>query len=301
MRAARRMPTKRFTRRSVRLTVGVLLMVLLGALLHASWNLLVKAGRDKHIAAASVYIGAAALSGLALPFLPAPAPASWPYLAASTGIEVLYGALLAAAYRVGDLGHAYPLMRGTAPLLVAIGSGALIGEHLSRAVWIGVALVSGGVLSMIFDARSRGHSPAATRLALLNACVIAAYTTIDGLGVRLSRQPVAYSLWLSLAVGAPWLLWVTARNRERRWAELLCRVRPQIPAVALGGACSVGSYTLALWAMTRVPVAAVAAVRETAIVFGTVLGALVLRERLTWVRMAAAVAIALGVWAIRAR
>jgi drug/metabolite transporter (DMT)-like permease len=278
------------------MSAGVLLAVLLGALLHASWNLLVKAARHTHVATASVYIGAGVLAGLALPFLPAPDAASWPYLATSTVIEVLYGVLLAAAYRVGDLSHAYPLMRGAAPLLVAIGSGALIGEQLAAGVWIGVALVSAGIFSMIADARWQGRSAAATRLALLNAFVIAAYTTIDGIGVRVSGQPVTYSLWLSLLVGLPWLIWVTARGRGSRWQD----VRRQVPLAALGGVCSVASYTLALWAMTRAPVAAVAAVRESSIVFGTVLGALVLHERVTWVRALAAVAIALGVWAIRA-
>jgi drug/metabolite transporter (DMT)-like permease len=277
------------------MTAGVLLAVLLGAFLHASWNLLVKAGHDTRVAAAGVYIGAGVLSGIALPLLPAPAVASWPYLAASTVVEVLYGVLLVAAYRVGDLSHAYPLMRGTAPLLVAIGSGVLIGEPLSAAVSAGVVLVSAGVLSMICDAHSRGHSPAATSLALLNACVIASYTTIDGLGVRASGQPVAYSLWLSLLVGLPWLVWVAMR-RDYRWADM----RRHLPVAALGGACSVGSYTLALWAMTRAPVAAVAAVRETSIIFGAALGAIVLRERVTRVRALAAVAIALGVWVIRA-
>ena len=277
------------------MSVSVLLVVLLGAFLHASWNLLVKLRHDTLVAAAAVCIGAGVLSGLALPFLPAPAPASWPYLAASTAVEVLYGALLAAAYRVGDLSHAYPLMRGTAPLLVAIGSGLLIGEPLSAGGYAGVALVSVGVLTMIFDARSRGHSPAATRLALVNAGLIAAYTTIDGLGARVSHQPIAYSLWLSVLVGLPWLAWVAAR-RKQGWAEL----RTQLPVVAFGGACSVGSYTLALWAMTRAPVAAVAAVRETAIVFAAALGVLVLRERLTAARALAAVTIALGVWVIRA-
>jgi drug/metabolite transporter (DMT)-like permease len=278
---------------------GVLLLVLLGAFLHASWNLLVKAGHDTRITTAAVYITAGLLAGLMLPFLPAPARASWPYLAASTVIEVLYGALLAAAYRVGDLSHAYPLMRGTAPLLVAMGSGALIGERLSGTVWIGVALVSGGILSLIADARSRGHSAAATRLALLNACAIAAYTTIDGLGVRVSGQPLAFSLWLFLLVALPWLLWFSVRVR-RIPAEHRATLRREIPAAALGGACSLTSYTLALWAMTRAPVAAVAAVRETSIVFGMILGAVVLRERVSWVRALAAVAIALGVWAIRA-
>src|SRR6516164_2126205 len=101
------------------MTLGVLLIVLAGALLHASWNLLVKAGRDTRIATASVYIGAGALAAVGLPFLPRLPPVGWPYLAASTCIEVLYGVVLAAAYRLGDLSLAYPLMRGTAPLLVA--------------------------------------------------------------------------------------------------------------------------------------------------------------------------------------
>ena len=279
------------------MSLGVLLVVLLGALLHAGWNLVVKAGRDTRLTTAAVYGGAAVLAALALPFLPPPAPASRPFIAAATATEVLYSVLLAAAYRVGDLSHAYPLMRGSAPLLVALGSGVLIGEHLSAAVWLGVALVSGGIFSMIVDARSQGHSRTATRLALLNGVVIATYTTLDGVGVRLSGEPVTYSLWLSLLVGIPWVVWAYIWGGARRWPTL----RAHLPAAAIGGLGSVASYTLALWAMTRAPVAAVAAVRESSIVFGTVLGALVLRERVTRVRALAALAIALGVFAIRAR
>jgi drug/metabolite transporter (DMT)-like permease len=277
-------------------TVTVLLVVLLGAFLHASWNLLVKAGHNTRLSTAAVYSGAGVIALLVLPFLPSPARASWPYIGAATGVEVIYGVLLAAAYRIGDLSHAYPLMRGTAPLLVAIGSGALIGEHLSPPVWCGVALVSGGIFSMIADARSRGHSPAATRLALINGFVIATYTTLDGIGVRLSGAPVTYSLWLSVLVGVPWLVWAVTWGGAHCWAT----VRRHLAPATLGGLGSVASYTLALWAMTRAPVAAVAAVRETSIVFATVLGALVLRERVTWVRSLAAAAILLGVWAIRA-
>ena len=132
---------------------------------------------------------------------------------------MLYGVLLAAAYRVGDLSHAYPLMRGTAPLLVAIGSATLIGEQLSRGVWVGVALVSGGIFSMICGRPLAGPLGRCDALALLNACVIAAYTTIDGLGVRVSGQPVAYSLWLSLLVGLPWLIWVVGAAGAHRRAR----------------------------------------------------------------------------------
>jgi drug/metabolite transporter (DMT)-like permease len=278
------------------MSLGTLLLVLCAALLHATWNLIVKSSADTRLATAGMYLSAGLIAGAVLPFLRAPAAASWPYIGASTIAEVFYGLLLAAAYREGDLGHAYPLMRGTAPLLVALVSGTLIGEQLPRAVWIGIALVSGGVLTLIFDGRSRQHRPAATRLALLNAVVIAVYTTIDGLGVRRSGQPLAYSLWLFLLLAIPSALWMTPGMRTLPAA----RLRRQIVPASLGGLCTVASYTLALWAMTRASVASVAAVREISIVFGTVLAALVLHERLTWVRGLAAALITLGVWAIRA-
>lgn len=279
------------------MSVAVLLVVLAGALLHAIWNLIVKAGRDTRLTTAGICIAAGLIAAVALPFFPTPARASWPYLAASSVTEVLYGVLLAGAYRVGDLSHAYPLMRGTAPLLVAIGSGAFIGEQLSGATWIGVGLISCGIFSLVLDARAQGHSGVATQLALVNAVVISAYTTLDGLGVRASGHAFAYTLWLSVLVAVPWLLWGLARFRTHR----LVSWRPLVTSAAIGGACTLGSYSLALWAMTRAPVAAVAAVRETAIVFGTVLGAVVLRERVTRVRALAALVIALGVWAIHAR
>jgi len=276
------------------MSAGVLLVVLAGALLHASWNLLVKSRRDTHVATATMYLGAGLLAALALPLLPTPAPASWPYLAASTVVEFAYGLLLAAAYRVGDLSHAYPLMRGTAPLLVAIGSAALVGEHLSWPLWAGVVLVSSGVLSMIFGASQSGHSGTAARLALLNAVVIATYTVIDGIGVRLSGAPFAYGLWLFALLAVPWLMWFLVRGQPARqgWHR-------QIGFGIGGGACSLASYALALWAMTRAPVAAVAAVRESSILFGTLLGAVVLHERVTWARALGAVAITLGVLIIR--
>ncbi|HTT02942.1 MAG TPA: DMT family transporter [Steroidobacteraceae bacterium] len=276
------------------MSASVLLVVLAGALLHASWNLLIKSGRNTHVSTASIYIGAGALAALTLPLLPQPARASWPYLGASTATEILYGALLAAAYRTGDLSHAYPLMRGTAPLLVAVLSGAVVGEHLSRPLWIGVLLVSGGVVSMIFDARSGKHARTATRFALLNAFVIAVYTMIDGVGVRLSGQPLSYGLWLFALISGPWLVWSLLRrvHAAGEW-------RRQIATGIVGGACSLASYTVALWAMARAPVAAVAAVRETAILFGTVLGAVVLHERVTWVRALGAVIITAGVLIIR--
>jgi drug/metabolite transporter (DMT)-like permease len=276
--------------------VSILLVVLFGALLHASWNLLVKLGRNTHVATANVFIGSGLLAAVALPFLPFPARASWPYLAVSVVAELIYGVLLATAYRAGDLSHTYPLMRGTAPMLVAFGSFALVGERLSGLGWTGVSFISGGILLLIFDAHFRGRSAAATRFALLTAFVIALYTTVDGVGVRLSGHAIAYAFWNFCLTSVPWLIWTGLRGRVDRWAQL----RRQLPFGIVGGACSLGSYAIALWAMTRAPVAAVAAIRETSIVFGMVLGALVLRERLTWIRALAAIAVTLGVCVMRA-
>jgi drug/metabolite transporter (DMT)-like permease len=154
--------------------------------------------------------------------------------------------------------------------------------------------MSCAIFSLIFDARSR-QSAAATGLALLNAVVIAAYTVIDGIGSRKSGAPVAYSLWLFLFIGVPWLFWALLRYRREHRRPAAA----EIATALIGGACSLGSYTLALWAMTRAPIAAVAAVRETSIVFGTVLGAVILREHVTWLRATAVLAIASSVWIIR--
>ncbi len=278
------------------MTPGVLSVVLAGALLHAGWNLLIKARRDTRVATATVYIGAGALAALALPFLPPLPRVGWSYLAVSTGIEVLYGVILAAAYGLGDLGVAYPLMRGTAPLLVAVGSVALLGQPLTQLEWLGVVLVSFGIWVMVLDARPQGRTRTAARLALLNAVLIAAYTTIDGLGVRATGEPLTYGAWIFVLTGLPWLLWWAVRGHTRFAAG-----QRGLGALALlGGACSLGSYAAALWAMTRAPLASVAAVRETSILFGTLLGVLVLHETLTRARALAAATIVIGVWCIRA-
>ena len=222
--------------------------------------------------------------------------ASWPYLVASVSAQLIYRLLLAAAYRTGDLSHAYPLMRGTAPLLVAFGSLALVGERLSRLGWIGVSLISAGISLLIIDARCRGPSTPATRAALLAAFVISSYTTIDGVGVRLSDHAIAYALWNLFLTGLPLLLWTTARGHAVPWQDL----RYQLLGGLVGGACALASYSIALWAMTRAPVAAVAAIRETSIVFGIAFGALVLHERVGWIRALSATAVTLGACAMRA-
>lgn len=276
----------------------VLGAVLGAALLHAGWNALLKR-RDANartgdplVATLLVVAGAAGCAAILLPFLDAPAPASWPFIAASSVLQTAYYLLLAATYRAGDVSHAYPLMRGSAPLLVALANGPLTGEHLAGMQWLATGLICGGVLAMWLGARGRGR---ATGLALATACVIAAYTLVDGAGVRRSGAPGAYTLWIFLITGlAAWPL-----AARRRLPALLAHARAQPLMAPLGGLASLASYGIALWAMTRAPVAAVAALRETSILFATAIAAFVLREPVGRARVAAACLIACGAMAMR--
>ncbi|AOZ07719.1 EamA family transporter [Cupriavidus malaysiensis] len=281
------------------MSTPIVLLVLCAALLHAGWNAAVKASADKALDIVLVTGGAALLSAFALPWLPAPQPQSWPHLAASAGIHVVYFALVGAAYRHGDMSYAYPLMRGLPPLLVALASGALIGEHLPAGAWGGVLLICGGILSlMLVSRRSAAASPkarAATAFALANAVVIAGYTFVDGTGVRLAGSAAAYTGWVFVLCALPLLGWALLR----RPADLGRHLRQRWCVGLLGGACTAGGYAMVLLAMAHAPVAMVAALRETAIVFGMGLSALVLKERFGRSRHAAALAILLGAVVLR--
>lgn len=280
------------------MTTPILLSVLFGALLNASWNLLVKGGSDTLLDTSLVAIGTGAIGLLALPFLPhAPALASWPWLLASVGAQIAYYHLIAAAYRTGDMSYTYPLMRGLSPMLVALSSGLVMRESLSPGAMGGVALISCGVFALAFGARLRpGVSLVApTGFAVLNAMMIATFTLCDGTGVRLSGAPLSYAAWgyLLTAIG------LSAIVAIRRPGVLARHLRRQWRRAVIAGCCAVGSYTIALVAMTHAPVASVAALRETSIVFATGLSALVLKEKIGWNRGLASAMIALGAIAIR--
>lgn len=278
------------------MSTTVVLIVLLSALVHASWNALLKHGDDKLLNTVMV-AGACGLIGvILLPFLPTPAAESWPYLAASAVLQIAYFLLLAAAYRTGDIGQAYPLMRGTAPLLVALASGPLIGEALPAGRWLGVALICGGVMSLAFERTGLLlRQRAGIGFALANAVVICGYTLVDGIGVRASGSPAAYTLWIFVLASTPMLIWAASRRR----AEFKALLRQRYRIGLIGGLGTAGSYGLALWAMTLAPVASVAALRETSILFVLVISVVVLKERMTARRLISAVVIAAGAVVIR--
>lgn len=268
--------------------------VLLGAALHATWNAIVKGGGDKLMTTILVVAVSGAAAAPLLPFLPLPAPASRPFLLASAGVQILYLALVAGAYAATDMSRAYPLMRGLAPALVALAGAALLGERLAPVAWAGVALISSGVFAMSLAA-SGSPSRTGTVLALANAAVIATYTLIDGVGVRRSGAPVAYATWLFLLNALPLVAWALAFHRRR---FLACAARNWRAGLA-GGLGNLGSYGLALWAMAHAPVALVAALRETSILFGIAIAALFLRERVGPARLAAAALIVAGAAGLR--
>jgi drug/metabolite transporter (DMT)-like permease len=273
----------------------VTLVVLFGAALHAAWNALVRAGSDPVRGTAIVVFGAAVAAAPVLVLLPVPAPASWPYLAASAAVHVVYFVLVALAYKAGDLSLVYPLMRGGAPLMTALAATSL-GEPLTGWGWAGVVLIGGGVLLMACDTRAgRGGGPRPVLLALLTAGVVSLYTVVDGLGARSSGSPLSYTGWMLVFTALALLPVVRATAPVTATPPVRGRQRWGV----VGGACTFGSYAIALWAMTRAPIPLVAALRETSVVFATLIAVLLLRERVSRVRWAAVGVIAAGTVAIK--
>ena len=273
----------------------VAVAVLFAAFLHAGWNALIKRGQDALVATIGIVIGAAAISLCLLPFFPPPDPASWPFLATSTAAQFAYYTLITRVYRRADLGLAYPIMRGTAPLFVTFANAILFGEILSPLGLVGVACISSGVLLIAGGKLRRSESAVTLGMALGTAIVIAFYTVVDGIGVRRSGAPAAYTMWIFLLTGLTTGGWGMVRRGKPLLQSL--RTHPWVPL--LGGGCTLLSYGIALWAMTRAPVAAVAALRETSILFAVLISVFALKEAATWYRIAAVGLLMAGAVAIR--
>ncbi|HEY5323014.1 MAG TPA: phosphonate utilization protein, partial [Caldimonas sp.] len=244
--------------------------VLFAALLHASWNALIKSGKDKALDTALIHILGCGVGVVLVALFGLPRREAWPWLAASMTIHIGYYITLVGAYRHGELGFSYPIMRGTAPLLVAMLSGQLIGERLSLTAWLGVAGISGGVL-LIGLTRSHVHGGSrrhALGYALANAAIIAAYTLVDGMGVRASGNALQYVSLLFMLDGLPYFT-IVMWQRRAALADSIAFMKQRWPVALVGSSASLGAYAIALWAMTKAPVASVAALRETSVLFAT--------------------------------
>jgi drug/metabolite transporter (DMT)-like permease len=282
------------------LSLEVTLAVLLAALLHASWNAMIKGGSDVLLDTAAIVAGAGMLAVPFLWILPLPDVASWPYIFASITTHLAYYFLMVNAYRTGELSLVYPLMRGVAPLITALLGIIWLRELPASISWLGMLLISIGVIALAL--RPVGNAPVlaghgrAVGFALANAAVIAVYTIIDGTGARLAGNPWSYIVWLVALDAIPLSIYMLATRRqvfvtalaERRWHGLT------------GGVLSTGAYGISLWAMTKAPVALVASLRETSVLFATLIGARLLKERLTPRRWAGVGAVVVGVMALKA-
>jgi drug/metabolite transporter (DMT)-like permease len=274
------------------LSAPVVGIVLLSAILHAGWNVVVRAGGDRRRETALLLVGGSLIAFALLPFLPRLPAVALPYLLVSAALNGLYFVLIAEAYAHGGVALAYPLMRGVAPMLTLVTSWLVLGEALPPLGWIGIAAICGGVVAL---ARRRGDAAEAraARFALANAVVISAYTLNDAVGVRISHTPLTYTLWMFPLSAIPTLLWLG------RFTSLHLPSLAEVTRGICGAGASIGAYTLVLWAMTRAPVAPVAALRETSILLGVVLARLLLGERPGRRGWSGAVAIAAGAALLR--
>jgi drug/metabolite transporter (DMT)-like permease len=272
--------------------IAVVGAVLLAAVLHAVWNALAHAIDDQLVGFALMGLGLTVGAVIVVVLSPAPSRASWGYLAASALLHVTYNLLLMRSYRLGEFGQVYPLARGTSPLLVALAGVVFVGEHLSPIRLLGVVVISVGLGALVFvgGVPTRAARPA-IGAALLTGVAIATYTTLDGLGVRSADSVGGYAGWLFLLQGPVIPLAALAARR----GLLLRQLRPNLLAGLAGGVLSLAAYGLVLWAQTRGALAPIAALRETSVIVGAVIGAVVFGEKFGRWRVAATVLVAGGV------
>jgi drug/metabolite transporter (DMT)-like permease len=271
------------------LSLSVTLAVLAAAVTHAAWNAIAHGIKDQTLAFALIGVGGIIVA-IPLTILAAmPRAACWPYLMTSVVIHVFYNLLLMRCYRLGEFGQVYPLARGTSPLVVTILAALFVHERLGWPEIAGVAIVSAGLATLVLAGRRPGR--AAFLAAVGTGLTIAAYTTVDGVGVRASGSPIGYIAWLMLLESLCVPMFALIRRRQ-----VLLKQRPQILLAGLAaGALSVLAYGLVLWAQTRGALAPIAALRETSVIFGAIIGALVFREPFGRARIAATVLVVAGI------
>jgi len=272
------------------LSLFALSIVLAAAVMHASWNALVKAAGDRAITLAAVATAHAAGGILLIAIGGLPLATAWPFILASTLIHYGYYVLLFQAYRLGDLSQVYPISRGIAPAFVAFGTWAMIGEVLAPLEWAGLACVSIGIGLLALQRGAAHSSPKAVGVAAILGLTIAAYSVADGVGVRSAGEPLAYMGWLFL-LEAPVPLFVLWNRRRLRapidWSGFRFGL--------IGGALSVTAYAIVLYAKTIAPIGAVSAVRESSVIIAALIGVVMFGERPWKGRIAAAVVVAGGI------
>lgn len=282
----------------------VMAAVLLAALAHAAWNAWIKSSQDKALDTALTHslaglwaLGPALWVGL-------PPPAAWPLWGGTALLHLAYYLALSRAYQHGDLGLAYPVMRGTAPLLVTAVSAAVLGEVPTVSGWLGALGITAGVLLVgLGRPGALLQHRQALAYALLTAVIISAYTLVDGQGTRLSgphlEGVLSYVMWVFVGNAVPFTALLAWRRGPLGRRQMAVALRQRGPRLAVGGLASLGSYAVALWAMSRAPIATVAALRETSVLFAALMATHWLGEAWSWRRLLGAALVVAGVMVLR--
>lgn len=274
------------------MSLSIAALVLLAAVLHAIWNAIVKTGEDRMLTLTLVIGAGSLMAAFVVPFIEPPAPESWPYLLLSMTLHSSYYFLLIRAYQYGDLSLVYPVSRGSAPLLVALGASVFLSEVPTSIELVGLIVASLGIAAFALERTKNqkwDYRPFLYGLAI--AVFVSAYTLADGIGVRLSGNPNSFIVWLFLVYAIPLI-----------FASLIFRRREFIPyiqkhwwrtGVIGGGMCAI-AYALVVWALMYAPMAYVSAMRETSVVFAALIGTFVLGESFGLRRLIAALMVASG-------
>lgn len=273
------------------LTPFIIVIVIGAGALHACWNAIAKQVSDQLMAFAWIGLSSGVIGAVALAFTGMPYRTAIPYALASGVIHIGYNLGLMNSYRLGSFNQTYPIARGTSPLVVAVGAYFLAGEHLGAAALAGIVILAVGLMSLAFSSGklTRKDTPAVSA-AVFTGLTIASYTIVDGLGVRHSHDPLSYAALLFVLQGPPMAIFAAFRRSASQWRDTSA-----LKLGSLAGALSVLAYGIVLWAQSRAPLAEVAAIRETSVVFAALIGLFALDEEFGRRRVAAAVVIATGI------
>jgi drug/metabolite transporter (DMT)-like permease len=277
-------------------TLGVFLAVLGAAFLHALWNALIKVGTSRVGGMVILSIAEVPIGLIAAALTPAIDRGAVPWVIAAGITHFGYKFCLTYAYDRGDLSRVYPIARGAAPLAVAVAGTALLPDSVTPVQYLGIVLLGSGILLMAQGVFRRGEDRRLLPYALGSATATAIYTMIDGIGARISGSPLAYVGWGFVADG---LIFTTGMLALRGVAVIPRDGRAWRMGV-FASVASYGAYGVSVWAMTLAPIATVAALRETSILFAVLIGWLVFGERMSRDKAVAALVIVAGVIVMRA-
>ena len=274
----------------------VFFVVLLAALMHAAWNAVIKERGDRFFSISTLGVAQGLISLVMLPFVSVPSGATWAWIIASAALHTGYKLFLIRAYTAGDLGQVYPLARGTAPLLSSFIALVFLHETLGPFLWMGVATLCAGIALMSFKGGGAGALDLKASLwALGTSLFITGYTVVDAVGARGASSAASYVVWMFVFDGLAIAAVYAAVRRGR-----IIAVARELPVGFLTATLSLGAYWLIIWAMTKAPIGAVAALRESSILFAVAISVFLLKERASHWRIASAAMILAGVILMRA-